>query len=231
MKQEKQEIIEKIQKMLLLAKDQDGKPEGEAARSMAARLMAKYRIQETEIDLETDNFIRDSIETYYDGENFPQWIGPVISLFCYVFDTKVIFRDSKWNGTREYEIIGTFSDVETVLYFSEVCIHHIEKAGMKAWPKDANWKKRNQLGNEAYHVLWDRAYELKRQMDSTINEDEGCTALVVKKTDEISAAMKEMYPNLTSVRGSRMDRATDAKTREAGQEAGRSCPLNFAVEA
>ncbi len=229
MNERKMEIIEKIQKILLLAKDQEGKPEGDTAKRHAAILMAKFRIDETEVDLETDNFILDSFVHEFDCGHMPQWVGRICSVFAHVFDTKVIWRDQYFPEAREFEIIGTFSDVETVMYFCEVAIHHIYAAGLDAWPSDRNWKKRNQLGNHAVDALWNRAYELKNQMDETIHEDENCTALVVKKVDEIDAAIEEMYPNLKST-SINIDRASDSKTVNAGRAAGETCPLSFAIE-
>jgi hypothetical protein len=228
MKKEKKDIIEKISKLLLLANDQEGTPEGESAKSFAARLMAKYRIKETEVDLETDSFCLDTYIFYKDRGNVPQWCGRLVSLFCYIFDTQSVFRN--YPDYQEYEVIGTFSDVETVLYFLDVCNHHIEKACWKTWPSERNWRKRQQTGNEAVSILWDRAMELKQQMDSTINEDESCTSLVVQKQDEIKKSLNELYPKLGKPRSEKLDLATDSKSKEAGINAGRTCPLNFAIE-
>ena len=228
MKEEKKRIIEKIQKILLLAKDQEGTPEGDTAKRQAALLMAKYRIEETEVDLETDNFILDTFEYPRDGKDVPQWVGRMVGVFCWCFDTEAVGRRT-YEG-YEWEIIGTFSDVETTLYFIEVASHHIKKAAWEAWPSKRTWRKRQQLGNEAVDVLWDRVWELKDQMDKTINEDANCSALVVRKKDEIRAAVEEMYPNLRKARSRKIDRATDEKTRRAGRKAGETCPLNLGIE-
>lgn len=228
MKKEKQEIIDKIQKILILAKDQEGKPEGDTAKKHAAILMAKYRIEETEVDLETDNFILDKLEFYNDGKTVPQWIGRCVGVFTNLFDTRAIFRTT-YDG-QEWEIIGTFSDVEVTKYFIEVATHHILEAARRTWPQKTYWRKRQQLGNEAVDSLWERAWELKEQMDSSIHEDENCTALVVKKEREIDDAIAEMYPNLNKARNKKIDRATDNKTRQAGRKAGQSCPLNMAID-
>ena len=53
MEDNKQAIMDKIAKLLTLSADQSGKPDGETARLMASKLMAKYRIAESEIDLST----------------------------------------------------------------------------------------------------------------------------------------------------------------------------------
>ncbi len=229
MQEDKQKIIDKIGKILIQAADQEGTPEGDTFKRHAAMLMAKYRIHETEVDLETDNFIMDTFEFYKDGTKRPQWVSSVVSVFCKTFDCKVLFR--KFPEYTEWEVIGTFSDVETTLYFIDVVTAHIEQKAWEAFPQKTYSGKRNQFGNVAAGVIWERAWELKNQMDTTIHEDEGCTALVVQKEKEIQEAMDEMYPNLTSSRAKKKDMPSDKKTWDAGTAAGKSAPLNFAIAA
>lgn len=228
MEEEKQKIIDKIQKIMIQANDQKGTPEGDTFRSAAARLMAKYRIKETEVDLDQDNFIMDNFEFWNDGKRRPQWPGTLVSTFCYIFDCKTIFRE--YTDRTEWEIIGTFSDVETTVYFIDVVSAHIEKASHEEFPQKTYSGKRNQFGNVAASVVWNRAWELKEQMDTTIHEDEGCTALVVQKIQEIKDAVDEMYPKLKKSKGKKKDLPDDRKTWEAGRKAGETAPLNFAIE-
>jgi len=104
MNEKKQAIIEKIQKILIQAKDQENTPEGDTFKKHAALLMAKYRIKETEIDLETDNFILDTFEFQNDRKIQPQWVGRVVYTFANLFDCETIMR-KKWDS-QEYEFIG-----------------------------------------------------------------------------------------------------------------------------
>ena len=228
MKEEKKRIIEKIQKIMIQAKDQEGTPEGDTFKRHAAVLMAKYRIQETEIDLETDNFILDCFRFQNDGAKRPQWVGMVVSIFARTFDCKVIFREHY--DFTEWELIGTFSDVETSLYFVEVVCAHIERECWNTFPQKTYSGKRQQLGNVAAEVIWNRAWELKSQMDETIHADSDCTALVIVKEKEIEDAVHEMYPNLKKTKGKKRDMPNDKKTWDAGRKAGESAPLNFAIE-
>ncbi len=227
MKDEKQKIINKIQKILIQAKDQEDTPEGKTFKRHAAMLMAKYRIQETELDLETDNFIADVYEFLNDRKKQPQWVPEIVSTFAYTFDCKMVYR-RKWDSV-EYELIGTFSDIETALYFIEVVCNHIEAETFETFPQKTYWKKRNQLGNVAAQVIWNRAWELKSQMDSSIHEDESCTALVIMKKEEIQDAVDELYPNLKVGRKKKTDLPTDQRTWDRGRAAGESAPLNFAI--
>lgn len=228
MKEEKQKIIDKIQKMLLKAKDQEDTPEGNTAKNMACRLMAKYRIKESEIDLDTDSFVKTDFTFMKDIQKVPQWVDQIVAMFCNTFDCRNIYR--QYTDRNVYEIIGTFSDVETVYYFVEVVCHHIQEEALEMWPAERNWRKRNQLGNVAAEVIWNRLWELKTEMDKTIHEDENCTALVIRKTEEIRDAIQELYPNLKKGKSKKLDMPDDSATLKAGMEAGESAPLNFAIE-
>lgn len=229
MNEEKQRIIDKISKILIQAKDQAGTPEGDTFKSNAARLMAKYRIQETEVDLETDSFCLDTFEFENDGSRNPQWVGRIVSIFAHTFDCQTVSR--KTYSGKEWEFIGTFSDVETALYFTEIVCHHIEKEVWKTWSQETYSGKREQTGNVASDVIWYRAYELKDQMDTTIHEDENCSALVVQKTKEVEDALAELYPKIKTARAKKIKRPMDIVSIEAGKRAGETAPLNFAIEA
>lgn len=228
MKEDKKKIIEKISKILIQAKDQEGTPEGDTFKKHAALLMAKYRIQETEVDLSTDNFILDTFTFYMDGSKHPQWVPSIVSTFAHTFDCKVVVR-TKYD-CKEWELIGTFSDVETALYFIEVVCGHIEREAYKMFPQKTFSGKRQQFGNVAASVIWDRAWELKNQMDETIHADSDCTALVIVKEKEIQSALDELYPNLPEGKSVKKDLPFDKKTWDAGRKAGESAPLNFAIE-
>lgn len=228
MKEKKRKIIEKIQKILIKAKDQEGTPEGDTFKRHAALLMAQYRIEETEIDLKTDNFVLDTFEFHADNGHIPQWPHSLVSMFCYTFDVKCVFRTYK--DRKEWEIIGSFSDVETTIYFIEIISAHIEKSAWDTWNGKRHYKKRNQFGNVATNVVWGRLYELKQQMDSEIHENEGCTALVLKKAEEVENAVNALYPNARVVEMDKDDMPTDTKTIESAIKAGESAPLNFAIE-
>jgi len=228
MEDRKQKLIEKIQKILIHAKDTEGTPEGDTFKRQAAILMTKYRIKETELDLEEANFIYDTFEFWADGKVVPEWVGDVVALFCSVFDGKNVYR--KYHDRYEWEIFGTFSDVETILYFVEVVTAHIEFEAYKTWPQKTYRGKREQFGNAAFLTLYDRAMDLKNQMDQTLHEDENCTALVVKKAEEVSEAMHEFYPNLKYSKKRKRNLPEDKKTLSAGKKAGETAPLNFAIE-
>ena len=232
MKEEKAAIIEKIQKIILKGKDQEGTPEGKAFLQAAARLMAKYRIEESEVDLDQADFVMDEVCIHQDGEDFPQWGSFLISSLCWAFDTKGVSETflRVENPYKKFNIIGTYSDVETVIYFADILIAHIEEAGWKTWPKSRNWRKRNQLGNIAAEVIYQRLHEIKKNMDITIHEEEGCRAMVVSKEKAVEEVTVNTFPNARLPKAVNRDIPKDQTTIKAGIEAGKSAPLNFGIE-
>lgn len=229
LEERRQELIAKVEKCLKLASDQEGTPEGDVAKRQAALLMTKYRIEESELDFGEHNFVYDVFEFHWDGAVPSVWDNRLVQVFANLFDCRMVYRDLKYRGISEYEIFGSSSDVETVMYFCEVCSHWINTKIWEKHPQDKYKQKRRAMGNIAVDVLWERTWELKQQMEENLQENEACRDLVVKKTDQIDKEINEMYSKLRK-KSMKVDRDCDLDTAQAGIEAGKSCPLNFAIE-
>jgi hypothetical protein len=227
----KEKILERIAKLINLGKSQDDTEEGKSALKMASRLMAKHRIAESEIDLSTDSLTQDIVEGIMDEGGIRQWVLDLGTTLAYTFDTKFHFTRSNFHLT----FVGTDSDIETVTYFMEIVMHHIESEARKMWPADRNWRKRNEFGTAASQVVRTRLYDMKKQMTKTEKGednagDSDCSALVVQKIDKVQKVYTEAFPNIKGAR--RKDiKLTDRKTWEAGRKAGESAPLNLGITA
>lgn len=230
MKAEKQTIIDKIQKLIRLGNDQAETPEGKSAMRMAGLMMAKHRITEMELDLETDAFNLDQFEVPFDGTDVPQWVPTLCGCFADTFDCKIIMRRREAHQDRQFDVIGTMSDVETAMYFIEVVLHHIMAECWKTWPQPSYRGKREQVGNVAVNVIWQRASELKAEMVREFEEEDSSMALVVKRDDELQEAVAEMFPHLKKASQKKQNLPSDAKSLIAGSRAGETAPMNFAVE-
>lgn len=230
MEDKKTKIIGIIQKLLIHANDQEGTPEGDAFKSKAARMMSKYRIEEADIDLEDDNFIYDTFDFFIDGDLHPQWVGSLVWMFCNTFDCKSVVRKDHTRGCRTWEVIGTFHDVETVLYFIDVVSRHIEKETRKKCPRKDQSKKRNQMGNIAVSIIWQRLHELKKQMESIVEDDPNAKALIIRKMDEVEEAFNELYPGIQPSKEEKFDMPKEPDLIKAGINTGETAPLHFALE-
>lgn len=236
MNSEKQAILDKLAKLMTLSMDQAGKPEGISARNMAAKLMAKWSIAESEIDLEAGKGTgsgtifedEDGWEGLCDQGGKRQWVASLAGSIATVFGGR--YYINTYNGTVHF--LATAGDLETCLYFMDVVFSHIEKAARKACPKVADYRKRNVFGQAAWEEVHYRLMEMKREMDSAIGEYQGGSALMVVKNDLVTKTVDQLFKE----RGmgsskSKWVNSTDQNLIGAGRKAGKSAPLNRAVTA
>jgi hypothetical protein len=235
MEENKQKILDRIAKLLTLAADQYGKPEGDTAKKLASSLMAKYRIAESEVDLST----KSSSDIVEDGEGWiglcdqggkRQWVADLGRYLAKTFDCRMYININQ--GTVHF--IGTIGDVETCLYFMDIVFGHIERKARLEIPSANGWKKRNIFGQAAMSIIRVRLEEMERGMRQEMTEHySGGTSLMVVKNqlvnktyDEIA---KEMGFTNSKRRDVKMGNPTDHRIIIAGMEAGKSAPLNIAI--
>lgn len=216
-------IIEKIAKLLNLANDQDGTPEGENAIAMASKLMAKHRIEMSEVSIKENSGIDQGIlQGYADKGGWRQWILDISSALSDTFDTKCTFDSYSF----ELNFYGDKDDVETCLEFLDILQHHVDFYGWQAYPNERNWRMRNQFGEGATTIIKDRLYKIKSAMHREFNEN--CRDLVVCKKQKIEKWMEE---NVVSKKSKRKD--TNLTSRKAfmdGVKAGETAPIGRGVD-
>jgi len=224
MNEEKQKIIDKLAKVLTLAEDQKGTPEGESALRKASAMMAKHRIKESEVDLSTDSLAEDEIECAMDRGGWRQWVVQLSCALAGTFDCKSFFKHSR--NSFSVNFIGTTSDVETCSFFQEIVLDHIERGAWEMWPSNRNWRKRNGFGQAAVSVIINRLIKMKAEMDcKEWQMGSTCTDLVIVKQDTVAAAYEAAYPKLKKTRGKAIT-ISDRKTQLAGKRAGETAPLS-----
>jgi hypothetical protein len=229
MEENKQAIMDKIAKMLILAKDQSGTNEGKNALKLASKLMAKHRIQESEIDLEQDALAEDRIMNAKDKGGWRQWIVSLSACLAKTFDCQTHFN----NGYREefsITFVGTVSDVETCTYFQEIVVDHVERGAWGLWSSERNWRKRNEFGQGAIYAVNQRLTEMKKAMTKE-EKDMGlrCTDLVIAKNEVVVSAYEDAYPDLKTAKN-RNVKITSRKNWMAGIEAGKNAPLSKGID-
>ena len=231
MDEKKQEMMERIGKLLLLAADQDGKPEGENARAMASKLMAKYRIAESEVDLKAGNSIYEDKEGWEgltdEFGKVRQWVSDLGSCLAKTFDCSIWRSPS--TGTLHF--IGTSSDIETVLYFMDVLYNHIEGSAWEVVPQESYGNKRNIFGQSAVMIIRDRLNKMYAQMAAE-TAYQGGNALVVVKNELVAKTASDIFKErgfVTSRNKHVKSTMRDASIIAAGIAAGKSAPLNKAI--
>ena len=233
MEEKKQAILDRISKLLTLARDPNNEHESDNARKMASKLMAKYRIAESEIDLSS----KSSSDIFEDEEGWEglcdeggkrQWVSSLGGAIARTFDCSMWINSQK--GTLHF--IGTSSDLETVLYFMDSVYGHIEREARKMMPRPDLWKKRNVFGQAAEMEVSYRLADMKRQMDQETKSSEyvGGYDLMIIKNDLVQTTAKEIFKE----RGfgfakNNFVKSNDSRIINAGREAGKRAPLNLAI--
>jgi len=237
MNSEKQAILDKLAKLMTLSMDQAGKPEGISARNMAAKLMAKWSIAESEIDLEAGKGTgsgtifedEDGWEGLCDQGGKRQWISSLAGSIAMTFGARY-YIDTYGEGTIHF--LATAGDLETCLYFMDVVYSHVERAARKQCPKAQDYRKRNVFGQAAWEEIHQRLMEMKREMDSAIGEYHGGSALMIVKSDLVQKTVDQLFKEreMGSSKNNWVS-STNQGLIGAGRKAGKSAPLNRAVTA
>lgn len=235
MDEAKEKILDKLAKLMTLGKDQANKPEGIAAMAMAAKLMAKHQIQETEVDLEKGKGTNgttifedeDGWEGLNDQGGKRQWVASLASAIAGTFGGRVWISPGR--GTIHF--LATASDLETCLYFMDVVFGHIEREARKECPKPAQWRDRNVFGQAAYDEVSIRLWEMKKAMEKATATYTGGSELMVVKNDLVSKTVDQLFAERGFGQSySNWVKSSNSKLIQKGRIAGKNAPLNRAVE-
>jgi hypothetical protein len=222
MEDKKAEILGRIAKLLTLSKDQADKPEGQSAKAMASKLMAKHRIAESEIDLSSKSASdifedEDGWEGLCDEGGKRQWVSSLAHELARTFDCT--FWINPANDTIHF--LGTVGDIETVLYFMDVVFGHIEREARKALPRPDQWKKRNVFGQAAEYEVSVRLEQMRKDMEKEMDKPEysGGSSLMVTKKDLVKNTTDSIFKERGFVSGeSTFVQSKDAKIINAGRK-------------
>ena len=213
-------VIRKLEKMLRLARSQDGTPEGETAARLAARLMASHAISMAEINLDRrldpDPIERQSFET--GQSNWRRGLTNILAKHCSC-------RSSYWRKTMS--LYGHRSDIEVVKYLYDICRRQIEQAAQAYLDSDLpSWYDRGQRRSAANNFRRSAVSGLHQKLigirsDLKVENPTG-TALVVTRKAQVDSWVDENY---TFGKGSR----SDYRHSSAGYRAGRNVSLSAGV--
>ena len=216
-------IIAKITKMLRLASNQEGTPEGETAARLAARLMTAHAITMAEIDLtgQADPDPMEKQEVRMAQSIWRRQLASVIAEHC---TCHISWRTSRYLGLR-VNYYGHRSDIEVAKYLFEICERQIERQArayirkMRAETQLSTGLLRT-LGNEfrrsAVDGLWKKLYDIRAEV---AKEAPTGTALVLARGEKV----REWYADLSS--GFRSVATPSCGSSNAGYEAGQNISL------
>ncbi len=222
-----EEIMKKVALALTLAEGTKGTPEGDNAMAHAVRLMAKYRIQETELDFGNKNsseVFEDELDGLNDKGGYRQWVIDLGSELARTFNCKMYM--SSWKGTITF--LGTEKDLITVTFFFENVLNYINRGARDMWPATRNWRKRNEYGTSAMHVISGRLLAIREAMQESIRKAYvGGTDLMVVKDALVDAEYNKIQFGKPLKRKD-VD-LNDRKTWMAGRLRGETAALNLGI--
>jgi len=181
-------IVSKIIKLMKLAEDQEGTPEGETAARIANKLMTAHAVKQEEL-LEAGEETEDEILYKKSGWKSCNnvWERTLYSILSNYMDCKPFYSGPyttncyKYTGKYKIGIAGYRSSIEVVEYLYNVCHKQIKDA-TKAWVKNVyphkpSQSQRKGFRQSAVHGLHAKLLLMK---DNAAESTSTSTAVVLK---------------------------------------------------
>ena len=214
-------IIERIEKLLRLAKNQSNTPEGETAAKMATKLMLAHAIEMSQIDLDKDRTNDPMVQRTFKCPKtaWTRSLGAAIGQHCYC---KFAFRTWGKDGGVFY---GYKSDTEVAVYLFDICKKQIERAARKHLKDIPDWERfregkrfRGSAVNGLDHKLCDMREKEMGQLESSTY------AIVVNRRKQVV----EWADNKFSFRNGNIGRNYGSSS--AGYEAGKRVRVGRGID-
>jgi hypothetical protein len=192
-------IITKIEKLMRLARDQEGKPEGETAARFASRLMTAHAISMHEVDpdrqAEADPLTEDKFGI--PASTWRRRLWHELGIHCNL-------RTAQWAYTGHSAIClyGHKTDIEVCKYLYEICERQIEASARayinsldcNAWGQEFTRGQRKKKGNafrrSAVEGLAEKLRAIRRDTQA---ENTTGFALVLSRKQKVDNWVDETY--------------------------------------
>lgn len=207
-------IVDKIRKLLALANDQIGKPEGEQALEIAEELMNRHNL--TLADVEKKDIV---VDGYWINSDFKwSWRTRLIDALSTHFDTRVVISGNR----KQACVIGTAESVAVVHYLFDVLARYI----IAQYKRRTDGSTPASFCGSAVRQIARRLYDFRAAR--VVNVDPGMpeSALVFvgqKLEGIVNDRVGEMFPSLKKMRAQRINGSIDGLT------AGKNAPLNTGI--
>lgn len=230
MNPQKLELLKKLQ--ALAASDPESE-EAKTAATMAAQIMEKYGL--CTADLEIDGRLSaDNITEFWEksySDDMIKWEGMLLSSVSTAFDCRCIrLIPSKGSGeTTTLSLMGARTDVEIASWFFSSLHRRIGKMT----EKHSRSKVRNQdFGMGIVTAVNQRLFEMRQEQNrvrqSSGEEGERITALVLRKKNDVDEEFEQRYPG-AKADGRRKNRPTDRASFLEGILAGNKMSLSTPI--
>lgn len=187
-------VLDKIKRLLALAEDQAGLPEGERAAAIAERLMREHAISVAQLAEPPPDPIVEQ-EQHTTSATWRVELVATVARHC---------SCSAWRmrGSGTVVLVGHTSDVEVARYLFELCVRQIDAAA-RAFVQGVHPRLRRAHGTAFRRsAVAGLAHKLQAQRDRAATTDPSGTALVHRRWTSVEAFMERAHPHLRSRRGS-----------------------------
>lgn len=206
------EVIERLKKILRLAKAQAGLPEGEAAMAKAQELMMKYGVT-----METINKPENAVEANeMFVENTNSWHMMLIGIIC-EFTHCAAVRDGR---RKVVDILGAPQNTLIAEYLYDVLRRHI----IYDRKRRTDGSTTREFEHTAVKAIREKMREINRKQQQQIVDSTTAMVLARREKEMIAEFSAQRYGRLgqgSAVRGSGYSRD--------GYTSGRNAPLNTAM--
>ncbi len=220
---QREKIISRLKKMMALAQDQAGRPEGELAAKKAHALMMQHAIEMVDLGSDEPQEEIDTLKMKIGHSNWKRSLLNVIASYC---NCSMYFISATPTGC----IVGFPAEVEVAKYLYGVVVREIErhsKAYVKSYCKNRPWIDRGdkrRLGTSfkvsAVQGVREKVNAIKAASQTT---NEVGTALMVNRKQKVDQWVKENL-NMRSHRNS-----YQTNYNEAGFRAGKNVSLSQGI--
>ena len=225
MNAEKQSMIDKVMKLLELGKTENGgySPEQQAANEMAAKLMAKYALDFSDLRGSKKGFTFDRQQVDPLDEIYSGWESALASCIARAFDSSVIINKGRRGDPWYLTFMGTKTDLEISIFF----YRHLRRTiGRKA---EIGFRLKRDRETYAYGMvdtISERLQDLYQRRNAVMDDD-SC-ALVVVKNDGLSKYVKDQFPNLRKGRSKSLKGSAESyrQGQSDGSKVGLSRPVS-----
>jgi hypothetical protein len=223
-------IITKIEKLMRLARDQEGKPEGETAARFAARLMTAHAISMHEVDpdrqAEADPLLEDTFDI--PASTWRRQLWHHVATHCNL-------RSAQSSAVRHSKIYlyGHKTDVEVCKYLYDICERQIEASArayvnsldMDDWGIEYTRGQRKKKGNAFRRSAVDGlSTKLRAIRRDTQEENTTGFALVLSRKQKVDNWVDETFTFGNA------KAAAEYRHNAAGYSAGRNVNLAAGIE-
>ena len=182
-------IEAKIRKLLALADDQAGRPEGERAAEVAARLMREHAVEMSAVAGEPGR----AEEVVTRDVDVPQatWRRTLLNVIAKYCDSLALYT----RGSRVVHLIGFPHNLDLVEYLDEVCRRQIEEQARDCLRRLGEVRGKRTLGNSfRISAVASLSARLRRLKEKAEGVDAETTALVLSRARQVDDYLARKFP-------------------------------------